>query len=76
MQSRVIHNTPDFVVTSWGDGLAYGLAHKPSGQSVFFQGEDASQFRDELEALTERAPCLSYADALQAIWHDYEGVAA
>lgn len=76
MQSRIIHDPPEFRVTSWGNGLAYDLEHKPSGRSVFFQGDDAAQFRDELQALTEGARCLSYADALLALWHDYEGVAA
>lgn len=76
MRSTVIHDLPEFRVTSWGNGLAYDLAHKPSGRSVFFQGEDAGTFRDELDALTSGTPCLDYGDALRAIWHDYEGIAA
>lgn len=73
MQINVIHDLPDFKVISYGNGMSYDLAHMPSGRSVFFQGDDAGEFRDELERLTSGNPCrLDYANALQRIWSDYQ----
>ena len=71
MRSCIIHDLPEWRVTSWGNGLAYSIDHKPSGRDVFFQGDDAEQFRTEFDALTSGLPCLSFADALQAIFAEY-----
>lgn len=76
MTETIIHDLAEWRVTSYGNGLAYELAHKPSGETVFFQGDDAAQFREELENLTEGKPSLDYADALRIIWHDYAELAA
>jgi hypothetical protein len=72
MRSTIIHDLPDWRVTSWGNGLAYEIEHKPSGRDMFFQGEDAEQFRTKFDNLTAGLPCLSFADALQAIFAEYE----
>jgi hypothetical protein len=74
MRSCVIHNLPDWQVTSYGNGLAYSVQHKPSGADVFFQGDDAETFRDEFDALTTGTPSLSFADALQVIFSEYEAL--
>lgn len=71
MKSTIIHNLPAWQVTSYGNGLAYEVAHKPLKMSIFVQGDDAEQFRTELEALTERAPMMDYSDALAVLWNDY-----
>lgn len=71
MKTCVIHDLPEFTVTSYGNGLAYCLAHKPSQRDILFQGDDAAQFRAELDGLTEGTPALDYGDALRAIWSDY-----
>lgn len=77
MRSVIIHNLPDWRVTSYGNGLAYEIAHKPSMKTIFFQGDDAAQFRDEFDQMTEASngPQLDFADALRAIWHDYGSLA-
>lgn len=72
MRSCVIHDLPQWRVTSYGNGLAYDIEHKPSGRSVFFQGDDADTFREEFDILTCGLPALSFADALQAIFSEYE----
>jgi hypothetical protein len=72
MRSCIIHDLPDWRVTSWGNGLTYEIEHKPSGRDMFFQGEDAEQFRTEFDNLTTGLPCLSFTDALQAIFAEYE----
>lgn len=72
MRSTIIRDLPDWRVTSWGNGLAYSIKHKPSGRDVFYQGDAAEEFRTEFERLTEHVPCLSYADALTVIFQDHE----
>ena len=71
MQSHTIHDLPAWRVTSYGNGLAYSIEYKPSGENLFFQGDDAAQFRDEFDKLTSGIPSLEFADALQCIWSDY-----
>lgn len=71
MNRTIIHELPGWRVTSWGNGLAYALDNLAEGLGVYFQGDDADGFRNELEGLTEGVPCLSYADALPCIWSDY-----
>jgi hypothetical protein len=75
MRSFIIHDLPDWQVTSYGNGLSYEILHKPDLASLFFQGEDADAFREEFRALTESPPYLSFADALCVIFQDYEGFA-
>ena len=76
MRSVIIHDLPEWRVTSWGNGLAYEIEHKPDGRTLFFQGDDAAQFHDEFDGLTSRAPSLDFADALRVIWNDYSEIAA
>ena len=71
MRSTIIHELPGWRVTSYGNGLAYEVAHKPLGMAIFFQGDDAGEFRDTLEGLTESAPFLDYSDALAIVWNDH-----
>jgi hypothetical protein len=74
MRSQIIHDLPDWQVTSYGNGLAYEIVSKPSLASVFFQGEDAEQFRTEFDNLTSGLPALTFADALTVIFQDYEAL--
>lgn len=76
MRSATIHNLPDWQVISYGNGLAYEIAHKPSAKTLFFQGDDAVIFRDQLDGLTDGPPALDFADALHVIWSDYSEIAA
>ena len=75
MRSRLIHDTSQHTVTSYGNGLAYVLADKHTGHSVLFQGDDARTFEDQLRELTEGRLTLSYTNALAYIWEDYRDVA-
>lgn len=76
MKSVIIHNLPDWRVTSYGNGLAYEIANKRLSLALLFQGDDAAEFRTQIDALTDGPPALDYADALAAIWHDYSEGAA
>lgn len=72
MMQAIIHTTPEFLVVSWGNGLAYSVERREGG-SMFFQGDDAESFRQQLDGYTsaERCPSMSYNDALWCIWHDH-----
>lgn len=76
MRSTIIHDLPEFSLTSYGNGLAYEIERKPAGKTIFFQGDDAAQFRDEFDALTSKMPALDFADALGCIWNDYSEIAS
>lgn len=76
MRSTIIHDLPEWRVTSYGNGLAYEIEHKPDGRTLYFQCDDATQFRDEFDGLTNRAPSLDFSDALRVIWNDYSEIAA
>lgn len=80
MKSTIIHDLPGWQVTSHGNGLAYTLLNKRTNEELFFQGDDAEQFRAELTAYTcSNAPVgpsgyrvvLDYSDALRVIWGEY-----
>ena len=71
MKTAIIHDLPNWQVTSYGNGLAYEIVNKETSRCLFFQGDDADIFRDSLSALTDKRPSLSYSDALECIWSDY-----
>ncbi len=75
MRQTIIHETESFKVTSYGNGTAYTLAHKPDGKSVFFQGDDATRFREEKETNENAFPHEDYEFILGEIWSDYAHVA-
>lgn len=72
MQTNVIHDLPEFKVTSLGNGLAYELQRKRCGRSIFFQDEGAANFCDDLNALTSKVPCLDFTNALRYLWNEYQ----
>ena len=41
MRKTVLHDLPDWKVTSYGGGTAYEVVNKRAARSVFFQGEGA-----------------------------------
>lgn len=69
MRQVVIHDRPEYSVTSHGNGTAYTFTHKPSGRSVFFQGDDAARFREEFNAGDD------FDATFARLWGDYEAIA-
>ena len=59
-------------LTSYGNGTAYTLAETETGLSVFFQGDDATLFREEMEVFEEHNP---EDDLLEYLWCLYSGIA-
>jgi hypothetical protein len=64
MRQTTIIDTPAFRVVSHGNGTAYEFVNKATRASVFFQGDDALAFGEEMEGRT-----------LADLWGDYEDIA-
>lgn len=60
----IIENTDRFTVESHGNGAAYTITDKITGESKYVQyGDDAAQFRSELDSIE-----TAHADPRSA-WH-------
>jgi hypothetical protein len=57
MGKIVIVNTDLWTMTSYGNGLAYELFNKRTGETLFVQGDDADAFRSDFDKLdTQKLP--------------------
>jgi hypothetical protein len=72
MQSAIVAQSGAYTLTSYGKGLAYELASE-SGESVFVQGDDAAQFRDEWQAMESAAPDRATDNILSELFAIYGG---
>lgn len=72
MRSEVLAETRNYRLTSFGRGLAYELLHKPTGKSVYVQGDDALAFGVEWETTNS---VFTTIKALDHMWWVYEPVA-
>ena len=70
MKVNTIANTPEFTLTSWGNGVAYSLTNKTTNQEVYVQGDDADQFITFYGNLMRTG-----ATALKEAWNTYADVA-
>lgn len=71
----LLHNTADFTLDSWHNGLSYELCERRTGRIVFVQGDEASTFSDELENLEAAFPDMPTNDVLYRLWGLYENIA-
>lgn len=71
MRSTIIHNTDLFNLTSYGNGLAYCLAHKTQCREVFVQGDDAGDFREAWEAIDANNGGGTLNHVLSRLWGMY-----
>jgi hypothetical protein len=67
MKKCIIHESPIFRITSYGNGVGYLFENLSQGRAVWFQGDDAAHFADELEALADWR-------SLTELWGDYAEV--
>jgi hypothetical protein len=51
MRVAIIEQTDIWQIESHGNGLAYSFYHKPDGKEAFLQGDDASQWREQYDAM-------------------------
>lgn len=49
MRGIVIHEASGLKVTSYGNGTSYTVERTSDGASLHFQGDDAGQFREEVD---------------------------
>ena len=61
-----------FALDSFGNGWAYALRKINPLKSVWVQDDDATQFREELDALETTRPNDSPDAILGALWSDFE----
>lgn len=75
MQVQTIYDCDEFRVNSHGNGLAYELRelNEHNKRSVFVQGDDADEFRKELEWYVSTYGTLN---GLRHLWSEYECVAS
>lgn len=66
MKSAVILDTPAWRITSYGNGVAYAVEDVRLGKSVHLQGEDASEFSNELHVGDRewQDVCADYAEVM------------
>lgn len=74
-RGTILHDTPRFFVTSWGNGLAYIMTHRHAHRSIFFQGEDVEEFRQLLTTYEETCPNVAYDELLFAVWSNFAELA-
>lgn len=72
MKTVTISEGQAFRVESTGGGTFYTLTHKPTGKSVFLQGDDASRFSDEIEQAWVAFPTFSPDEIAMHLWSDCE----
>lgn len=68
MNNVIIRQSENYILTSYGNGIAYNLHNTALDKSVYVQGDDAAQFRKELEA---RENAFPEKDNLGQMFVDY-----
>lgn len=58
----------EFRLDSYGNGAAYTLVNAAANRSTYVQGDDATQFRDELDAVETTFPNGSPDEILGWLW--------
>lgn len=56
---------------SYGNGLSYELRNKNADDSIYLQGDDATQFREELDAMENADPMCPTDTILNELWNTY-----
>lgn len=72
MRTVKISEGPEFRIESTGNGLFMTLIHRPTGKSVFFQGDDAHTFTAALYDAERAFPTFSPDQISMHLWSDCE----
>jgi hypothetical protein len=73
MTRTTIHTSARFSLVSFGGGTAYLLSHQ--GATIFVQGDDAGQLREDLESIAVNFPNDPVERCLSRLWAIYEDLA-
>ena len=68
----VLHEGGNLRVVSFGNGAAYAFDNTFCGRGVFFQGDDADTFRDELTAAYTGHPDWPVERTLRFLWGELD----
>lgn len=60
MTRTIIFHSERFDVVSYGNGVSYAVHDNIARKSMFVDGDDAAEFREELEAFEEAFPERHY----------------
>ncbi len=71
MQRALIAKGNDFHLISVGNGWAYEFGRNGAERVLWFQDDDATQFREEWEALESTKPYAHTSALLAEIWERY-----
>jgi len=72
----LIRQAAPYSVRSAGAGACYLLTNHAARRDVFFQGDDATQFETELEAMELTRPNAPTSAILAELWTLYADVSA
>ena len=73
MTRTTLHSSPAFFLVSYGNGTAYIMAHQ--GATIYVQGDDADQLREDLESISVNFPNDPIEACLSRLWDIYEDMA-
>ena len=66
-----IHDGADFKIASHGNGWAYLIVNKSLDRDMWLQDDDATQFRNELDALERAQPERATDSIIGELWNMY-----
>jgi hypothetical protein len=61
------HQAEGWTLEAWGNGLSLEVRHE-DGRSVFVQGDDAEEMRDQWEALERMYGDVPTGELLKRLW--------
>jgi hypothetical protein len=76
MQRVEIARGGGFALISIGNGWAYELGCNGASGTIFVQGDDATQFREEWDALEQAKPDTHTTALLREMWDRYAEIAS
>jgi hypothetical protein len=71
MRQVTIYKSAPFELVSLGNGTAYELTRHDDGASIFWQGDDATELRQNIEAYEMLCPDYPIVRLLADIWNNY-----
>lgn len=72
MDTVTLFRSPSFEVLSHGNGWAYTIRNKQTGESKFFQDDAAQDLQNTVNAYENHKPEMPYDEIYQVIWDEYD----
>ncbi len=68
----MIYDTQDFELVSYGNGTAYTLQRKSDEKTIHWQGDDALQFKTDMDIWEYWHPNGPFNDYFKQVWETYK----